>query len=1108
MPQPASDTTLASWRAGEDVDLLAPFCGPGSLFGDERVLVVVPRDSDALAFASSAGAELILRTTTRQRRTRSLTSGAPVASPVVVTSVDALRSSVLRRALQDSLGAAPWCIWWPEALLPSQPGHGGRGAWIDTLRQGFTGGLLRRWSDGALAPEGCAEQTGTPGALRFGTAAPSAARVRSVGRGLLPRDWIRAAIGAGQARREHELRAPWPRAWRESEEALRESESGVDLLADAGGALPRGCTLAPSVPGLWGLAVPDGAAVAWGGVCEQVTATAGDAPADGPGWLVWSADEAAERALEGWASAGSVTALRASWFEARIADHHRFRAPFVEREPEYAELHRVYTAAMQGWDLQQRAAFALSDRGPRDLVALGRELDRSPAWLADVLLAMADDGIVAGELRGRGPGVDWQADHDGDWVVPESPSAAEVDPRIAILLDASGCRAQALAVALRASDPGVCGRCDRCDSGMGWFETVSIGSPRAGGPLAHAPSSAAALDLGALFKGLGSGPAADSPPLPKAPPSARRRPPARPKPSVAPSVPVLSATASDSDVESALESVPAAALWAAAAYQHRGPMAGRPLPAEARDALLSVLCGDPVPGATVRRGDGGRVQIHLPDGPARGSHQFRPREAGTLLLLRLAPHDVEGGPLGRLLLRQREREDESAWFGAVATALFRALDAEPGLPPMGLLNTVARAGGREVPAAWLESSDPAVEACRHIAQPELLAQRGRERLEGKGTLTAPEDRLCLRALAGAGTFTLPPSALRRWLGSGEPLPAALLGACRGGSRRAWAELLLALPASMRDVGLRAAVAARRLPQDAARLAMGLAAGWAWEATVLMALPPDPSGWPAAERDLADQQALLEALVARDHDSPLAVAGRTFLARVAADDEARAEIVVAGAAGKIAAAFTALAERGVVEGRHFTPTEEQASAFSLLRSQAAREQKAYTPALARALASGALASGAVGEAGVQALDDAAAAGWAGALVALLRGQARKHPGDAARKAWLARALSATGRWAEALALYRDADRLLGGDAGLDLLWQGLEAVLQRCPDEALPWLEAAVRRGPPREISRRIGLLAWGGKIPPAVASPLAQRLRDEGSGVWAGAMRALEQLRQ
>ncbi len=130
-----------------------------------------------------------------------------------------------------------------------------------------------------------------------------------------------------------------------------------------------------------------------------------------------------------------------------------------------------------------------------------------------------------------------------------------------------------------------------------------------------------------------------------------------------------------------------------------------------------------------------------------------------------------------------------------------------------------------------------------------------------------------------------------------------------------------------------------------------------------------------------------------------------------------------------------------------------------------------------------------------------------MVALLGSQARRHPEDAARRAWLGRALGASGRWDEAQVAFSEADRLLG-EAGLDLYWQGVEAVLAAAPQKALHWLEGAVRRGPSREISRRLALLAWGGGVPASVAEPLAQRLRDEGGGIWAGAMRALEQGRR
>ncbi len=1087
---------LERWRTGADVDLLAPFASPSDVLGDGRVLVLLARDEDALGFAAATGAELILRTTPRAHRNRSLTSGPPVASPVLATSVDALRSPIVHREIAGELASAPWCLWWPESIEPGQPGHGGRGAWLATLREGFSGPLLRRWSDRSLAPAGVVSLPGVPGALRWGAAADGVLTGRAVARGPVPDAWIRAAGRAGQARRSHELAEPFPRAWRQAEDALRDEDAGIDLLPQAGPGLPRGRTATVAVAGLWALAVPDGAAIGWAGAA---TAGPGATPSseEGSGWCAWAASGGGEAALEAGQAAGLLAGLRASWFEVLVADHHRFRPPFVDREPEYADFHRAYTEGMKVWGLAERAALVLSDRGPRDLVALGRALDRSPAWLADVLLALADDGLVAASLRPRPGGADWQSDGPRPDGLPPVPAA---DPRVQAVFEAPGCRAQALAAALGVDDPGACGRCDRCEPGDGWERSLHAEPVRPSGPIAHAPSSASALDLGSLFKGLGESaapaPAADT----KAPASPALR-----------SVPALASDASDADIAAALEAGASAAdLWVAAAYQHRGPIAGRPLPDDARAALLDVLLDRAVDGATVSWGDGGRLHLHLRAGPGRGSHQFRPREDGEALLARLAPHDVDGGPLRALLVVHERRRAREAWRRAVGAALADWQAERPGLPGPELLEGLdAPPPTAEELGDWLAGDDDASAVARSLGQPADLARIALDRLGGTGVDLSPAIRLALRALAEAGP-TLSPWAAQRWLASGEPLPASLLGAVRGGTARSWGGLLEAAPAADRPSVLRAAVAAGTLPPAARAEALALDPAPSWRASVLCAAPSEGDVWPIADEELSVQEALVQALGSREDPTAAALAeqGRTFLERVAADRRTRAAILEGAAAGRVAAAFTALAERDAPAGRHFAPSPAEEAAFARLRSQAAEEQRAYTPALARALAAGPLAAGPLGTAGVTALRDAARSGWGGALVALLGAQARRHPDDPARRAWLGRALLAAGRWSEAHDAFVEADRLLGGEPGLDLRWEGLCAVLAAAPDRAMDWLEGLVLRGPAQEVARRIALLAWGPALPPAVRTSLVGRLKAEGDSAWAGALRSLEQTRR
>lgn len=1074
---------LAPWRAGADLDVLAPFSTPADLLGEGEVIVLLASDVDALAYAATTGAELLLRTSPRAQRARSLTSGPPVASAHVATSVDALGSDVLRRELLAERREAPWCIWWPESVLPSQRGHGGRGGQLRRVRAGFEGPVLRRWSDGALAPGGLPYIPGNPGALRLGSAAPVVAGGRAITRGTHP-SWTESAARAGQARRDHALADPFPRSWRRAEAALREEEAGVDLLPLGGAGQPRGRTLLRSVAGPWALAVPRGAAVAWmpEGATESAPVEGGQR---GEGWTVVSL-QSAEQAWTLEAAPG-IEGLRPTWAEVRVADQHRFRPPFVEREPEYLELHRAYSAAMQTWDLEQRARLALSDRGPRDLVGLAQALSLEPAWIADVLLSMADDGLMAATLHGRAPGGDWQAT-----VLGAPGLAPDPDPRLQGLLSASGCRAQALAAALSVPDPGACGLCDRCDPSDGWVTSLEQGPVRASGPLAHAPSSASARSLGSLFSGLGAAPSAPAPPGPKV---------------IAPvRVPVIGAELPEAELADLVSEHGAAALWVAAAFQYRGPVAGRPVPPAVRDALLTVLLDPEVTpdGCSVKHGPGGRVHIHRRTDPARGAHQFRPRGLDGLLLGRLAALEVEGGSLSELAHLRAAARARTSWISEVEGAVERWLASEPGLP---------RPDSLPAPAdpAWLAGDLPMLAMLRMLEAPPSLAEAGKELLGGRGALDSLPARLALRALFLHPPATLRPEEATRWLAGPEAPAPDLLSRVRGGSRRAWTRLLASLDEDHLPAGLDAAIEAGALPADRAEAALGRVSDVQGEARVRAALPVPAdvdAAWLAdvGGRPVSEQIALADALESLKGESARAwaQAARRCLLRGDEDAARREAICREHGAGHLAAAFALLSERGAPKGPAFQPDAEQLATFARIRAEAAQAQRAFTPALARGLAAGALGEGTAGEAGQQALADAAAAGWGGAMVALLRGQVRRHPADAARRAWLGRALLEAGRWAEAHAEFAEADRLIGGESGLDLRWAAIERMVSQAPAaDALRALEGLVRRGPAHDISRRIALLARGGALRSDVAAPLAELLRNEGSGVWAGAMRAL-----
>lgn len=1132
------------WLAGRDEHIVGPFLAPNGLLPDTgATLVLLGSDLEALAWAAATGSGLLLRTTPRADRNRILSAGG---ASVRVSSVDSLHSPILRKELSRAWPGIPWLVWQADLLDPLHPRNAGRLPWVARHRDACRGGgLLWRHADRSLAPPDAEVLEAPAGALRR-VDADQPGPLLTLGRGIAVGavalgDGLGHRLGeAGKARRVHDLRRLRSRAWQEAERALRSEARGVDALEADPGVVPgRGLlrTVAAATPS--DLAVPSGAVVG------QVASPDGVDPAPTaeqigqlrelleqrgtPRWLAVAGDAPGvdSALMADLAAVGVLEELRPTWLAAQVADQHRFRPPRVDREPEYRALYDDYQAAMGGLSLSERVRFALTDRAAQDLRGLAERLDRAPASLADLLVTMDDDGLVTAFGEPLGGDADWQAARGPRWEAEPADVAAAVGDLRAVRQLASerarevlaaddGCRSSLLATALgvEASEP--CGRCDLCDpDGATWPGSLSA-APAA---LSISPASEprrqrATPGLDSLFAGLGAGPKAPQPEIRSWSRDELRS---------------VLAGHDEADRAAALAEVGGPALlWLRAAWDDTTTGRGREVRAPVATALVDHLLleagpTEPQVGVGARRLPNGMVEVRLRGGGVGTSHRFAERSDTWELLEAAAGMEDAPGPLARLVAVRADGLAWQGWLGAARQSLGTWLDANAGLPRVAELLPAApeprdgvspwRAALEALSSASRGDLDAALEALPDVPGAEevetfLLGALGEWRTlweAAREALTAGEadrdlvSRLERRALLGLDP--VPPmdaAVARAWLsaaaqeqGAEAPWTARVLAAVSSGRPRDF--VVLAKLAPPADVAARA-VAAGRLPEKLVPAALEAHTLADVLAAVADAGSRGAAVWKnhAADLTLDEQRALVSALEQRS--PPMAAAGAASLARLEAAAGERQRVLDLAGEGRLAEALPLLAG-----------LEARDPELDAVRAHVASAQRRYTEPLALALSGPGHDPAAWG-----ALREALADGWLDPIVLLLRLQARRYASDERRALWLARALTVAGRWFEAEAWFGEAASLAEGQPlALELEFEGIDLALEAGKGRRVgEWLVRLVRDRRTRALAREITTRLWAGKLPQETCDLLQAELQQDGSGLYAGALRALQDRRR
>lgn len=1103
-------TWLAAWAGGASPSFASPFghpaqwVGPGTP-GPDRALVVVGDDVRAVAAAEALGGRALVQAFDRETQEQALRL-PPRGPAIVVTSVDSLQAPSIRGLLQQRTPGLPVCLWGADSWQSDRPGHRGRGAHVPRLLAAAgLGPTLTVWRD----PRGRdAIDEAPPGVLRLTSAAGFAAESARGDRGTAwPVGGLAHRLGeAGLSSRRHVLGGVRARVWQEFDRALRKEDVGFDLVERPVGGLPDRFGASLGAGSVMDLLVPGGGALVFGdGPRTAATTTARSirgAAREAGDWLVFPGGDPV--ALEDAVTAGLLTDLRSTLLAGRLADSRRFRSPFIDRDPDQRRLHEAYAQALSDWSLAQRAALFLTDRGDRDLVALALALAVEPAWLSDVLGSLDRDGLVAIELHALDGAVDWQARRgpawgDGEGVEAEFEAAAnrrrEECEAVAALRADPRCRSVALRDLLDLEPGEACGACDRCSDAWRWELGRRAGGSAGVGAgffdsLRQSPPAAAE----ALFGGALAG----APP----PVSAQQR---------------LRDAAPD-----ALGAVvaelggPGAALAAACLRlrQPHGPSVE--LPSELIDPTLAALREVARPAGMAAQpsaGFGARWLrsdlLELTGPPGRWAGAQRVSVGGDLdsWLERLAALDLDLGGL------RADRAAAALWPAAVAgraerlTAFLAAHGGLPGADTLAPTVSLPR-GGAWTAASKAWAGEP-TEVPPDLTDAGLLrlllaAQRGDwSAVHQVGPLGEPWDTLRERAVLGLEPPpAVEPSRLATWLG-GQPPPRSdfdrLLEVAAPGSREDWMALIQAVGRRgwPTDPVVERATALGRLPGRVRDLLLpGLLAG-------------DPAGaartLQASVDDLQDLQAVLKGLVPEHGVAALLELPATGwlaeaqegLGRQAERSAAlRRSARTAGAAGDLAAAAQALLELGRLGLRGSGWGDDHGLAE--LEAAVAAAQQRYASPLAAALAGG------DEEGGRRALAAAHADGWLEPLLGVLRAQVRRHEHDPDRRRWLALGLAQSRRWPQArLELDVAAAAWTAeehAEAALDVIEQ---ALAHDAGGFALRWLADLGRGRPSLALGRGIAMLAWGKKLPSEGREPLINALEAQGTGAYAGAIRAL-----
>jgi hypothetical protein len=1133
---------------------VAPFVAPREFVaGDDRTVVVLPTDIEALAWAGGLGAGLLLRTVPRARRTRTLTS--PAAPRAVVVSLESLESRVLQRELREELGGAAWLLPRADALSSLADGGAARREQLDRLHEACGGGpLLQVHASNEHAPPEAPVELGVPGALRWGRGARgrlAASLLVPTGGGLVGGpDALGEELGhelgeVGLPRRSHELARLQARPWTTAIEAVADGGRGVDAFPVSLTTVPGRAVLAlGAVVSSSELTSTDGSALGVlrvsaipvpavdSTVIEACRAALSDGREDAA-WFAVPGDE--ERApgslLSDLVAVGVLASARPCALAARVADQRRFRPPAVDREPEYRALHDAYHAAMRGWSLAERARLSLTDRAPQDLRALAAVLGWEPARVADVLVAMNDDGLVTAYVEPLGGRADWQATPGPRWRASAEDIAAaiadlrvgraQLQTRVGAVLESSGCRAQSLAEDLGTPLEEPCGRCDYCDpTSQVWPATIQRAAPaskpipslRAG--LSGTPKRAPSLD--SLFAGLGGGSA----------PSA-----------------AVAKKWTDPELRSALESGDPARIeeavaeagspseaWVRAGFQYAGPGGRRGFPpSEVVADLVQLLTDQAAPAGRFqgpgRRSASGSIEVRRRGGGFAGGHRFTVRigvdvgwsaqggSGGGLLAAAATPGDPG---LQALRHNLQGRAAWTAWRQAAEGRLAEQLDAGRVLPD---LRAVLASGSvtNEDGGAWNDalavlrlvkagSLEAALAAIPEVAGASALKTLVLGALEDWASLweaaedpigagrkpSSPLARLEARALFGVTPAPeLTAELAGEWLrfaaaelGDDLDRGTSLLATVTSGTPDAFARL-----AKLADRGAVAvvALASRALPASLLSEVLDRDPVAAL-AAVRGANPARVWAQHFSGRPESEQRAWIEQL--RETAPEFARAGLATFARQDEQRQLRQEIVDRASAGDLAEVVGLLPRLD--------------SADDEIRGIAARvatAQRRFTGPLAQALVADDQE-----DAGWGAIEAAHAEGWLESIIALLRAQARRHPHDVRRAVWLARALAVGGQWADAERQFGEAARLADGPAmQIAVEFEGVDLAIDAGEGERVGrWLTSIVRHRRGRSVAREITLRAWGSKLPRAAVGPLLAALKKDGSGVFAGAITALD----
>ena len=1043
---------LARWLNGQTVDIVAPELRLEALLAQlpaaQTLLVVVPDDGTALLAAAAVGHRPLLRSTQPEDRNRLL------GRRIVVTSVDSTHAPSVRTLLVTDLRGAAVVVVGACRLDPRAPGNLGRAGFEEDLGSG----RLRVHSLAATAPErswtapagdGVVVRSPSPGSLL-------AERGGGVVLAPLPEGELVGAQRGGLPVRTHALRRPFARPWRGAMEALAASERGFDVLEDFDGAVLTGTAPVASVGPQWGGFLFGAALVLRSEEPSPesnddalVDAVLGQVSSDA-GWSVFAGDDPRlAGALADLVGIGVLGRLRPCWLTARVADAMRFRSPFADREPAWKALADRYADSLRQWSLEDRTALALSDQGPRDLVALARALGTDAAAIGDVLMDLDAGNVIAARVEARAGSWDLQVRRGRAWgmdrgLVLDGLRALRAARRsiaegLHEALNAPGCATGAWRRAATGSAGPECGRCEVCDpNGVGWSERRAPAEPTL-------PSRESKAERTASLQGLfGSLAGVQAPREPAADPVALAQ----------------AGDPADLDRGVALAGGPEA-LYLLGLLRPQPPpgTSALPIPLPVVHVVLEALVRQASPGGlalgdlvldgvTVRGARSGAWTVRL--GPDDVTWRLVPRstsvrwESGALDRLRERSE--------RLVALAAARSDDAAWARAARSLEARVaqwLDANDGVPSPGQLDALAGTPPKadhpawaDAVSLWAELASVSGVAVRDRALPEglpgrevlrvLLALRRQDdraltaggllALSGDATAGSAE-RLLLRSLAVLDP-ELTAEQLLGWVARPGSTPdlGPLIRRLKAGRRTSFVELASRLDPSLRPLIVERSVALCRLPRELLDEAFAAAEGLPSVAAVLVATTPAPDRarrvWAAVRGrippDLHDAlSAALSDIAGQSAEALATLAGAEAKARVSRQEQ-RAAVLAHAEAGQLGQAATLLAALDLTEA---SPTERDA--LAALRERAiARQSELVVPVVVALAGSGGPDAD---DAAFGAIEDAVSEGFGDALVALLVRQLRRDPEDIGRGLWLARALALNGDWREARRVYQSTAR---------------------------------------------------------------------------------------